>query len=377
MKKNRFLFLLIILVLLAMGLLACKKEGPPVESFSSAPPSVVSETPSESPTEEIPTDISWTTGRKDTTTIYKPVIVQIDNEPPARPQEGLQLADIVYETLIEGSDTRLTCIFNDVLYTAGAAEKITVGPVRSSRYYHQYIQSEWDGLYVHMGGPDSTHNSESAIWGANGAHIKQRINGAGKYAVNSNMFYKNKNGDPVSHFAMTDLVADAAIYDYEPEPLQQFKFYPLEAYAEEKEIEGVQLSFLRTVGFVEYRYDKETDLLTRYMNDKPFTTDETGEAVTVQNLIVQYTVVEGMPGDDPLKRVNMFGEGRADFFIHGKHLTGRWERADIKTPTKYYLDSGEEVTLAPGNTWVAVHPLSKEVLVTYADGTEDTINPAS
>ena len=37
--------------------------------------------------------------------------IKIGNEPPARPQSGLQLADVVYEELIEGGDTRFLAIY--------------------------------------------------------------------------------------------------------------------------------------------------------------------------------------------------------------------------------------------------------------------------
>src|SRR4051812_29309370 len=39
------------------------------------------------------------------------VSIKIENEPPARPQSGLQEADVVYETLIEGGDTRFVAVF--------------------------------------------------------------------------------------------------------------------------------------------------------------------------------------------------------------------------------------------------------------------------
>lgn len=101
-----------------------------VESIETAP----------TPEVQIPDNISPTTGLEGTTTTYKPVIVQIDNEPSGRPQRGTQMADVVYETLIEGIDTRLTCVFNDVIWSDDSDDKLKVGPVRSSRYYHQWIQ---------------------------------------------------------------------------------------------------------------------------------------------------------------------------------------------------------------------------------------------
>lgn len=44
------------------------------------------------------------------------MVVQMDNEPGARPQKGVGSADIVYETeLYNGGYTRYTVVFNDTI----------------------------------------------------------------------------------------------------------------------------------------------------------------------------------------------------------------------------------------------------------------------
>jgi hypothetical protein len=151
MKKGLFVALAIVMVLsLAIG---CAKEEEPVVEEPTQVTSVeepVEETveePSEEPEEQgyVPENMSPTTGLTDTTTVYKPVIVQIGNEDHESPQTGIQAADFVYETNIEGVDTRFTCVFNDIIWKDGAPESFDVGPVRSSRYYHQRIPSVFSG----------------------------------------------------------------------------------------------------------------------------------------------------------------------------------------------------------------------------------------
>ena len=269
--------------------------------------------------------ISPTTGREGTTKTYRPIIVQIENEPAARPQQGLQWADVVYETLIEGLDTRFTCVFNDILYEEGSPEKIEVGPVRSSRYYHQWIQGEWDALSIHQGG--------------------------------------------------AELHADEEIMEFDPIQYQYLKFAPPQSYDTEPEIESVQLAFWRDQDFVEYRYDPSKDKLIRYMDGREFIAEETGEPLEVQNLVIQYTTVYDIPGEGGRKHIDMFGSGDAEFIIHGRHLFGRWEREEgANTPTMFTLDTGEAVTFAPGNTWIEVHPDDKPVRTVFANGTEHITN---
>ncbi|MDL2237993.1 DUF3048 domain-containing protein [Christensenellaceae bacterium OttesenSCG-928-K19] len=378
MKKT---LLIALAVILAIGVFfGCSKEEEPepepttIEAATAEP---TQEPEWEDVEEEYtpPENISPTTGLEGTTTEYKPLFVQIGNESHERPQQGLQDADIVYETLIEGTDTRFSAVFNDVLLKDDAPEEFIVGPVRSSRYYHQWLQSEWDAIYIHMGGPDTTGSWESDIYGNSGEHIKQRISGAGKGTAHSELFFKWRENKSVSDYAATDLIADLDVYNYEPQPLQQLNFYPPEEYEGKQEVKSVELPFLRHAGWVTYEYNNAANKLERSMKSSEgdvsaFTDLNTGEIIQVQNLIVQYTYVNIMPGDlGGRRKVDLVGSGRADFVINGKHIQGTWERADYSVATTYKDDMGEEITLVPGNTWIAVHPKDQSVVFNYADGT--------
>jgi hypothetical protein len=184
------------------------------------------------------------------------------------------------------------------------------------------------------------------------------------------MFSALRSGKSVSDYAATDIIEDAGIYNYEPKEREPSKYYPEEDYADEKEITQINLSFLKSPGWVYYTYDADKDKLIRHMWGSEHKDTNTGEAIEVQNLVVQYTGVGLMENDLGRQRINIFGEGPAEFIIHGKHLQGTWKRDSIDDSTKYYLDNGEEVTFTPGNTWVAVHPNTNNITIEYADGTE-------
>ncbi len=355
---------------------ACAKP----EEQPSAQPTKITTTESQSPAsstespESIPTDISPTTGLPGNT-VYKPIMVQIDNAANARPQTGISYADIVYETDVDGSDTRLTALYNDAINGADAPEELIVGPVRSSRYYFQWIQGEWDALYVHMGGPDSTSVAGTDIWGESSEHIQQRINGAGKHAVNSDLFFPLIKGKPVSDFAGIDLMKALAIYDYTPKQLQTFQFYPLQDYADQHELSKIEFPFFRDKGFISYEYDKEKDKLLRFMKGNEFKDATTGEQVEVQNLIVEFVndqAAGSQAAEADRRIVDVKGSGDAMFVVHGKLMKGTWQRASYDSPTTYLLENGERLTLAPGNTWIEMHPTGKEVVATLADGSTET-----
>ena len=93
-------------------------------------------------------------------------------------------------------------------------------------------------------------------------------------------------------------------------------------------------------------------------------------------MIVQFvndSAADDGPGSDR-RIVDVKGSGDALFVIHGKLMKGTWERPTYDSATSYKLESGEEITLAPGNTWISMLPAGKDVAVTYADGTDETIS---
>ncbi|MGH3902236.1 MAG: DUF3048 domain-containing protein [Pseudonocardiaceae bacterium] len=86
---------------------------------SSPQPSPVTESPPEPP------PVSPFTGL--VTDLGAPVLsVKIDNAPPARPQTGLELADVVYVEPVEGGTSRLLAVYQSRFPPV-------VGPVRSTR----------------------------------------------------------------------------------------------------------------------------------------------------------------------------------------------------------------------------------------------------
>jgi hypothetical protein len=70
---------------------------------------------------------------------------KVDNAPTARPQIGLDEADIVFEELVEGGITRYVAIWHSRLPDQ-------VGPLRSVRPMDPEIVSPFGGIFVFSGG---------------------------------------------------------------------------------------------------------------------------------------------------------------------------------------------------------------------------------
>jgi hypothetical protein len=269
----------------------------------------------------------------------------IGNSGEARPQTGLQAADVVYEAPVEGSITRLFCIFNDTLPEV-------VGPVRSARVYYMRIQQEWDCAYAHFGGADVGEADVNAA--AVSTHIKTRINFiTGKY---NNYYWRSKDrGAP--HNAYTNIKKLQTLMQQEAQG-RTFLFDENATY------DGDSFSEI-TIPFngskAVYKYDKTKNVLVRYAGTKEFKDAATGNAVTVQNVIVQYAHFYHNNLPSGLWLCDLLGSGKAEYFIDGKHVTGTWERKSYDLPTVFRDANGKEIVLRPGNTWIAVHPDSVKI----------------
>ncbi len=284
---------------------------------------------------------------------YRPVQVQIDNEATGRPQYGIQDADIVYEAMIEGADTRLSALYNDTL-----PEK--VGPVRSARVYFQYIQNEWDSIFVHDGGPFVEAWPDSYIYSEkNGGNMKVRIDGT-RQTDNKMLWHQSLS---IAYANVKEVIAEKNYQRTKRNPM--FKFDSNPDYSKYPDFTKVDIPFIsEDITHVEYRYDKSSDKLVRYFYGQPFEDATTKKAVEVQNVIVQYVTLKPLAaGEGGRILLDMVGNGKAEFFIGGKHMTGTWQKDSHTAGTVYKLSDGSEVVLKPGNTWIELQPDSKTIVI--------------
>src|SRR3989339_1542901 len=80
----------------------------------------------------------------------RPLGIMVENHKEARPQSGLSSADVIYEVVAEGGITRFMAIFYCNL------SDVQVGPVRSARTYFLDWLGEYDALYAHVGGANTS-----------------------------------------------------------------------------------------------------------------------------------------------------------------------------------------------------------------------------
>jgi hypothetical protein len=351
MKRSIFVVIAVLLLITMAGCNAGSMANETPESTPASTPSLTPQpTPSltpestPEPTPE-PGPVSFTTGLPFNGE-YKPVMAVIENSPSARPQTGLQTADVVYEVPVEGGTTRFVCVFSDTIPES-------VMPVRSGRVSFLYIQQEWDAVFMHFGGSGNGKSSApSYTFYGNNLHSKIKLDVDGLYDGKYRNFYKRVSGKSAPHNVEMYPQMAQQLYDYQPKPLG-WLFDTEASYAGG---DGTAVSLKMCTGdknFVSYAYDAERDEYLRSMSGKAFKSAETGEQVAVKNVIVQYSTYKS---EDVYKVWAMTGGGSADFYIGGKLIKGTWKKDTADSPTVFYDDQGQQIVLRPGNTWIHIHP---------------------
>lgn len=86
------------------------------------------------------------------------------------------------------------------------------------------------------------------------------------------------------------------------------------------------------------------------------TIDElTGKQLTFDNVVVCFANIAAYAGDShDVQEVQYVQGGQAYLFTRGGVQTGRWEKPHPTHPLKLYTDSGEEMTLNRGKTYLAL-----------------------
>jgi hypothetical protein len=310
-----------------------------------------------------PSDINPLTGLPvdDPTLLQRrPLMVRVGNDSAARPQVGLNEADMVYEEIAEWWVTRFTAIFL-------SKDPPMIAPIRSARLINTQLTSQFQGALGSSGGSDGVRWELSQIDIAN----------LDEYFVPRPYFYRENEG------WQTRLAFDATVArDYlaeeglEQDPkLRGFLF--TEQIEEETLPAGVVsdaldviIPFPKSTSEATWRFDPASGKYLRYTIGEPHT-DANGDQLSAANVIIYFAdhqatdIVEDSNGATSI-RIMMNGRRAAWLLRDGKILKGNWETDGYQTPL-FVFDDGTPMPLKPGNTWVQVVPLEYFITV---DGTE-------
>ena len=260
----------------------------------------------------------------------RPIAVILDNAADARPAIGLGSASLVYETIAEGSITRLLAIFDPTQIPQ------MIGPIRSLRPYFLSWISEVDAVAVHVGGSPQALRE---------VRLQDNIN----EFTNGTFFWRNENRlAPHNVFSSEFMLSDAVqeLGYATTTTLIPWSYATHTPEMLEKQTAHITIDFSLDLYKVAWSYDVDNNAYQRFIDNK-------AEDIRSSNIIVM--VVPARVIDNELRReLSIIGKGKAWIFNNGQHITGQWKKENYEERTVFTDMNGDTIKFSPGMTWIEV-----------------------
>lgn len=272
------------------------------------------------------------------------LVVKIDNGPPARPQSGLNEADLVFEENVE-QITRFAAVYHSELPEP-------VGPIRSGRTQDiELLGSLNQPLFAWSGGNSAVtaavRRSDLRDVGA------LTVYGQGGY------FRSSDRRAPHNLYASAPQLMSLAPEDATPPPTQ-FTYRTADAVPGGEPVASTRLSMDGVR--VEWTWDDTTAMFQRSQAGSPHLGAE-GERIDAANVVVLFVDYRSSAADSRSPEAVTLGTGTAWVLTGGRLVEGTWSRADRLAPIALEDRAGDPIALTPGRTWVELSRLDKGAIV--------------
>ena len=269
--------------------------------------------------------------------------VKVENLAAARPQAGLNEADIVYEEPVEGGITRFIAVYQ-------CTDAPRIGPIRSARLVDADILRQFGApVFAFAGGVPAV---VSAVEESGAASIP--------YTTSSDFFEEDPNRSEPHHvFSSTSVLYEGSA-DGSPEPVFSFDE---ERPTDEKRARLAHLDFSPFAN-VFWKFSPKNRVWLRSHDEERHILED-GSQVSAVNVIVQ--VVEVRPSEivdaagNPSPEIDAVGSGKAFVLRNGRVIEGRWVREGADDLTQFLDANGERIPLAPGRTWIELFPSDRSI----------------
>ena len=269
-----------------------------------------------------------------------PTVIQIENSTEARPQAGMQQADMIYEYISEGSIPRLSAIYWHPLPDP-------VGPVRSCRLITIRLELMYKGMIFCSGANDYVlgmvwkHPNLVNDWSHGAGNVFYRDN-ATRYAPHNVMMHGNNTNTFMVQANLPPLNYDIA--PKHPDATFTGDAAPTVSVPDHS---------------TSWQYDPASRQYFKTQDGRPLTNIGTGR-VHAKTVIVEY--VNSFLDTNPANRFHDYyteayeltGDGKADVFVDGVVIHATWHHPDPNVPAVYLDASGNPIDLDNGLTWVHV-----------------------
>lgn len=274
--------------------------------------------------------------------------VKVDNAPAARPQSGLNRADVVFECLVEGGLSRFLAV-----YQSQSAD--LVGPIRSARPVDgALLRALRGGIFAYSGAatgeiaPAKAYST--ALLLSNDQDPKPFFRLASRRA-------------PQNVYASTTALRDEAARRGGALPAPPALFTYGAVPPGSAPAGGVTVNLGGQSG-ASWRWNGSAYLRTE--NGTPHLLAD-GQQVSATNVVVlrvsvQHSgIIDAAGNEDPF--VLAYGSGAAEFLRNGVDEQGTWSRPTVAAPYRFLTAARQPLTLAPGRTWVELVPVAGSAIL--------------
>ena len=306
----------------------------------------------------------------------RPLAVMIENHAEARPQSGLSDADVVYEAVAEGGITRFMGIFY-----CGAAEPVTIAPVRSARTYFLPWVLEYDALYNHVGGAgrcnDTTVDERAKAlcqieeWG---------VKDMDQFGISFPTCYRNY--DRLDHPVATEhtmvcftdklwkVAAERGWSNVDSKGVAWDKSFESWKFKDDFAIgeRGASSSgsFVAWDGYereygVRWDYDPSINAYKRNNGGVPDTDLENQQQISAKVVVIIFARETGPVDNHAHLLYNNVGSGDGQIWQDGKVTKITWKKPQRTSRTKFYDAQGREVQLNRGQIWIEMLPIGTKI----------------
>ncbi len=280
------------------------------------------------------------------TALRSALVIKVDNHPRARPQTGLEKADIVFDLRAEGI-TRFAAVFQSQIPDP-------VGPVRSSR------TSDFDLL----------RGFDTPIYGSSGGndHVTNGLRNLPIVEVTNrtrNEYFRDfsrpaphnlyVNGSDLYDLAPDDLPTPGAWFEYRHDDELPTSARPA--------VGPVSVAFTGSP-LVTHEWDESLGGWRRTQDGRPHTTAD-GDQLAPENVVIFVTDYSTSPADAISPEVRSTGTGPLVVLTAGQIIRGTWERPEPEDKPVLTDVNGDPILLTPGRTWVL---MPEDGQVGFADG---------
>jgi Protein of unknown function (DUF3048) N-terminal domain/Protein of unknown function (DUF3048) C-terminal domain len=286
-----------------------------------------------------------------------PLAIMIENHPDARPQSGLNQADLVYEAIAEGGITRFMAVY-------WSTEAARIQYVRSARIYYIQWAAELSAVYCHWGQVEDPGPVD--VWPVLARLNVRDLNGL---ILGEEVGYRDESRyAPHNVFTDTGLLwRSAQAHGFNGPPvLEPWKFKedepqrPANPAERAAPIANVTFGSPGSAFDVTWYYDPVSNSYLRSMGGAPHTDATTGEQLSARNIAVQLAPIRPS-GIKAYNIIDTVGTGAAVVFQDGVAKVGTWRKDSEGGRTRFFDSAGGEMTFNRGRTWIEVVPTDSAV----------------